>query len=71
MLATFFILLGFVEAIAARGADSTLSRYNITDMTVSGISSGGYMAVQIHVAFSQVINGSAIFAAVSNLVFTF
>jgi hypothetical protein len=31
-------------------------------MTVSGISSGGYMAVQMHIAHSKSINGSAIFA---------
>lgn len=32
-------------------------------ITVSGISSGGYFAVQMHVSHSSIINGSAIFAA--------
>src|SRR5512143_408122 len=31
--------------------------------TASGISSGGYMAVQFHVAHSRLIHGAAIFAA--------
>jgi len=33
-----------------------------SSVTVSGISSGGYMAVQMHIAHSKSINGSAIFA---------
>lgn len=32
-------------------------------VTVSGVSSGGYMAVQMHIAFSASIKGAAIFAA--------
>jgi hypothetical protein len=42
-----------------------LSSYNILNnvATVSGISSGGYMAVQLHVAFSSSFNGSGVFAA--------
>jgi poly(3-hydroxybutyrate) depolymerase len=32
-------------------------------VTVSGISAGGYMAVQFHVAYSGLVNGSAIIAA--------
>lgn len=41
-----------------------LSAYNIVpkQATVSGISSGGYMAVQVHVAFSATVNAAAIFA---------
>ena len=42
--------------------DISLIRYNIQDVTVSGISSGGYMAVQLHVAYSSLIKGAAIFA---------
>ena len=34
-----------------------LGQYKISDITVSGLSSGGYMAVQMHVAHSSVING--------------
>jgi predicted esterase len=40
-----------------------LGKYSISDITVSGISSGGYFAVQMHVAYSSIINGSATFAA--------
>ena len=43
-------------------AELSLSSYNISDITISGLSSGAYMAVQMHVAFSSLINGSAIFA---------
>lgn len=39
-----------------------LGTYKISDVTVSGLSAGGFMAVQVHVAFSSVVNGSAIFA---------
>lgn len=46
---------------------SQLGTYSISDVTVSGLSSGGYMAVQFHVAFSSVVNGSAIFAGVNEL----
>lgn len=35
------------------------------------LSSGGYMAVQVHVAFSSFVNGSAIFAGVSLTFFEF
>ena len=41
-----------------------LGTYSISDVTVSGLSSGGFMAVQVHVAFSSIVNGSAIFAGV-------
>jgi len=42
---------------------STLNVDTSSPMTVSGVSSGGYMAVQMHIAFSSSINGSAVFAA--------
>jgi poly(3-hydroxybutyrate) depolymerase len=35
---------------------------NKTEMTVSGISSGGYMAVQFQVAYSQMVRGAGILA---------
>ena len=43
---------------------ATLSKYKISDITVSGLSAGAYMAVQMHIAYSSIINGSAIFAGV-------
>jgi poly(3-hydroxybutyrate) depolymerase len=51
-----------VAVVSALPGD--LKQYNIKDITVSGISSGGFMAVQMHVAFSSIINGSAVFAGV-------
>ena len=55
-----------VTACLAADLRIPLSRIGNADkssqMTVSGISSGGYMAVQMHVAHSKSINGSAIFA---------
>jgi hypothetical protein len=38
--------------------------YDLIDVTVSGLSSGGYMATQMHVAFSSMIKGSAAFSSV-------
>lgn len=40
-----------------------LWNYTIGLITISGISSGGYMANQLHIAASRLINGAAIFAA--------
>lgn len=41
-----------------------LAGYNISTITVSGLSAGGYMAVQLHVAHSIIISGAAVFAGV-------
>jgi len=41
-----------------------LARYNISTITVSGLSAGGYMAVQLHVAHSIIVSGAAVFAGV-------
>ena len=43
---------------------SPLGPYNISMITVSGLSSGGYMAVQMHLSHSIKISGAAIFAGV-------
>lgn len=48
------------------GAVNPLGPYSVSDVTVSGLSSGAFMAVQMHVAYSSVVNGSAIFAGVSS-----
>lgn len=42
---------------------SVIRPYNVSDVTVSGVSSGGYMAVQMHIAHSSIISGCAAFAA--------
>ena len=39
-----------------------LPKIDMIDLTVSGLSSGAYMAVQYHIAHSDRVNGSAIFA---------
>jgi predicted esterase len=41
-----------------------LGPYNVSSITVSGISSGAYMAVQMHIAYSMIISGAAAFAGV-------
>ncbi len=52
----------------------TLGPYKVDHISVSGLSSGGFFAVQFHVAYSSLVKGAAIFAggpfycAESNLV---
>ncbi|MEU7482109.1 PHB depolymerase family esterase [Lentzea sp. NPDC042327] len=41
----------------------TLARYDVTGTYVSGLSSGGFMANQLHVAYSGVFQGAGIFSA--------
>jgi poly(3-hydroxybutyrate) depolymerase len=57
LILSLFCLIVFINA-------SELSRYTVSDITVSGISAGGYMAVQLHVTYSSIINGTAVFAGV-------
>ena len=57
--------LGMCTAFAASGsAGTSLAAYNIGPhtVTVAGISSGGFMAVQLQVAYSNSIFGTAVFA---------
>lgn len=66
----FAVLLTLLQSlvvafVAASSANNALGPYKVSDVTVSGLSSGGYMAVQVHVAFSSIVNGSAIYAGVS------
>jgi len=44
--------------------DAPVPKYglDLSSVTVSGLSSGGFMAVQFHVAFSSFVSGAAIFA---------
>lgn len=41
---------------------SKLSQYNINHLSVSGLSSGAYFAVQFHISYSAIVDGAAIFA---------
>src|SRR5205814_8245008 len=45
-----------LERLRALGAD-------VSAISVSGVSSGGYMAVQFHVAYSAVVRGAGVLAA--------
>lgn len=45
-----------------------LGPYDVSTITVSGVSSGAYMAVQMHIAFSSIISGAASFAGVIYLI---
>jgi poly(3-hydroxybutyrate) depolymerase len=61
------VLLSFAAAltvIAGPAAAQPLGSYDIRQdrIFVAGISSGGYMAVQMHVAFSSLFKGAAIYA---------
>ncbi len=42
--------------------DAGLLRIDLSQTSVSGLSSGGFMAVQFHVAFSSIMKGAAVFA---------
>lgn len=50
-------------APAAAPVPGTLKAYNISAVYTAGVSSGGYMATQLHVAYSGRFKGAAIFAA--------
>jgi len=57
------VILAVLACAAAELTPITLERLHSTHgLTVSGLSSGAYMAVQMHIAHSASINGSAIFA---------
>jgi poly(3-hydroxybutyrate) depolymerase len=68
-MSMFVLLLIALPVIFA--SVNPLGPYNVKDVTVSGLSSGAYMAVQLHVTYSSIVNGSAIFAGVSLLSFVF
>lgn len=44
------------------GTNEVLGPYNVSAITVSGISSGAYFAVQMHIAHSDFISGAGLFA---------
>ncbi|MEC3958213.1 PHB depolymerase family esterase [Nocardia sp. CDC153] len=52
-----------VTAAVPSPTPDTLRGYNISGTYVSGVSSGGYMANQLHVAYSGVFAGAGIFTA--------
>jgi dienelactone hydrolase len=58
LVLVFILLNGRVDALIQ------LKKYNVSvnTITTSGVSAGGYMAVQLHVAHSKTIKGAAVFA---------
>lgn len=54
------LLIFYLKSIC--GGNIKLSHYNISDVTLSGLSAGAYFAVQFHVAHSALVSGAAIFA---------
>ncbi|MGW3893276.1 extracellular catalytic domain type 2 short-chain-length polyhydroxyalkanoate depolymerase [Micromonospora chokoriensis] len=65
------LLLALTTATPAQAATpptktpvaGSLGTYNVSGVYVAGVSSGGYMATQLHVAYSSRIRGAAVFAA--------
>ncbi|MET9954269.1 PHB depolymerase family esterase [Streptomyces sp. NPDC006339] len=51
------------SAAAPSPVPGTLTPYNVGSVYTAGISSGGYMATQLHVAYSGTFSGSAAFAS--------
>ena len=70
-LASVTLVLAVSTATAAHAAtpytktpvSGTLATYRVSTVYVAGVSSGGYMATQMQVAYSGRIKGAAIFAA--------
>jgi poly(3-hydroxybutyrate) depolymerase len=64
-LLAFYLLQGGTMVAHAQSALPELPalKANPENITVSGLSSGGYMAVQFHVAHSTLVQGAAILAA--------
>ncbi len=59
------VLVAVNAAQANVNASAALGPYKVSSITVSGVSSGAYMAVQMHVSYSMLISGIAAFAGVS------
>lgn len=57
-----FLLISFITCLIHDSLAQKLGSYNIdkSKITVSGISAGGAMAAQMHVAFSNTIKGAGI-----------
>ncbi|MFA1550563.1 extracellular catalytic domain type 2 short-chain-length polyhydroxyalkanoate depolymerase [Actinomadura chokoriensis] len=55
--------LSIVHAAVPPPTRATLAKYDISATHVSGVSSGGFMANQLHVAYSSLFQGAGIFSA--------
>jgi len=56
------LVLVVVFVCLCSGSSLPVLNAPIQNTTVSGLSSGGYMAVQMHIAYSSIISGAGIFA---------
>jgi poly(3-hydroxybutyrate) depolymerase len=63
LVTTLSVIVGLVAATVPPPTQGTLRKYTISSTYVSGLSSGGFMANQMHVAYSDVFQGAGIFAA--------
>ncbi|MEH1100828.1 extracellular catalytic domain type 2 short-chain-length polyhydroxyalkanoate depolymerase [Micromonospora sp. CPCC 205561] len=68
LVTALLLLLAAAPAQAATPATKapvagSLRPYNVSGVYVAGVSSGGYLATQLHVAYSSRIRGAAVFAA--------
>ena len=61
-LFTALMITGLSSGSAALAEVPELN-LNIDNVTVSGLSSGGYMAGQFHMAYSDWVNGAGVIAA--------
>ncbi|MEV4004526.1 PHB depolymerase family esterase [Actinomadura sp. NPDC049753] len=62
-IAAAALALTTVSASPASAAAAALPRHSISASYVSGVSSGGYMADQLHIAYSGTFRGAGIFTA--------
>ncbi len=67
-----FLFFSWITIFSVGGfalKNGPLGPYNISpdSVTVSGLSSGGFMTSQVHVAFSSIFKGAAVFAGVIHL----
>jgi poly(3-hydroxybutyrate) depolymerase len=54
------------QSLAVEFDDIELKKYNVSNyLTISGLSSGGFMSIQMHVAYSSILKGVAAFGAVN------
>ena len=61
-MTSLYILLGVLLLSNTIFSFDQLNIKSLKHVTVSGLSSGAYFAVQFHVAFSDIVNGCAVFA---------
>ena len=61
-LSTAAVLATIAIAVPASGSPAGLPQLDITGVYVTGVSSGGFMATQLQVAYSGVFDGAGVIA---------